>query len=402
MPETPNQPDQLPIAQQKKGISRPVFVIGMAVMAAIGYVAGTNNDVIHGYLQGVAVSTDRLDLSSVQETYRNLKANFDGSLDTQKLIDGANRGMVAAAGDKFTVYMDATEAADFQDDLSGRVKGIGAGIGLRSDVPTITMVISGSPAEQAGLKAGDVITSINGDSTQGLSTDQVVMKIRGEVGTSVKLTILRDGTTKDYTITRADVNNPSVRSEVKNGVGILTITRFDNDTVSAAKKAVADFKAQQVKAVVLDLRDNGGGYADAGRDIAGLWLKDKTIFTTKHGDTTTTETSGNDAPLAGMKTIVLVNGNTASASEIVTGALHDYKVATLIGEKTFGKGSEQQVISLTNGAQLKVTIAKWYTPDGTNVNGTGITPDTVVDMTAADVNAGKDPQMDAAMAAAQQ
>ena len=295
--------------------------------------------------------------------------------------------------------MDAQEAAEFQKDLSGQVSGIGAAVGTRSDSPTIIMVIAGSPAEQAGLKQGDVIKAVNGEVTQGLAVDQVVSKIRGEAGTSVKVTIVRGTETKDYTITRAQVNNPSVRSQVVNGVGILTILRFDQETADLATAAAKDFKNQGVKGVIVDLRDNGGGYAEAARDVAGLWLNNQVVFTTRGtNNAASTERSGNQAILQGVKTVVLVNGGTASASEIVAGALHDHGVATLLGEKTYGKGSEQQVISLSDGRQLKVTIARWYTPNGTNVGDKGITPDTTVSLTAAVSNAGKDPQLDAAKA----
>ena len=190
-----------------------------------------------------------------------------------------------------------------------------------------------------------------------------------------------------------------MRSEVKDGIGTLTITRFDRDTADKAREIALQFKQQNVKAVIVDLRDNGGGYANAGRDVAGLWLKNKVIFTEHEGDkVTATERSGADAPFEGMKTIVLVNGGSASASEIVAGALQEYGAATLLGEKTFGKGSVQQVVNLPGGRTLKVTIAKWYTPKGKNITKEGITPDKTVGMLTAEIDAGRDPQMDAARA----
>lgn len=384
----------------KQGISKPLFIVSLAVMAAVGYLVGSNSAQLLSYVTGVKVANDSVDLSSVEETYKLLKANYDGTLDTQALIDGASRGLVAAAGDKFTVFMDAKETQAFKDDLSGQVTGIGAAIGTRSSETTLVRIIPNSPAEQAGLKAGDILVAVNGEAVKGMPVDQVVDKIRGQSGTSVKITITRGQDTKDYTITRAQVSDPSVRAEVRDNVGILTITRFDTDTADLARKAALDFKQQNVKAVILDLRDNGGGYATAGRDVAGLWLANQTIFTERQGSTIVdTERSTGDAPLAGVKTIVLVNGGTASASEIVSGALHEAGAATLLGEKTYGKGSVQQVIDLAGGRTLKVTVAKWYTPKGNNINGTGFTPDKVVPMTTDDVNAGRDPQLDAAIAA---
>lgn len=400
-PQAANQAPEPVIAPKpkSKSVSTATFMAGLAIMAVVGFIVGTRSDQIIGLMQGVKLSSDTLDLSSVQKTYQALKANFDGTLDTAALIDGASRGMVAAAGDKYTVFMDATEAAEFNKELSGEVTGVGAEIGTRSSQPTIIRVLTDSPAEKAGLKAGDIIIKVNDDVTQDLTNDQVASKIRGDAGTSVKITIMRAGISKEFTIIRAKLNDPSVRWSVQNGVGVITMTRFDADTASLARQAAEEFVAQGVKSVVLDLRDNGGGYLDAARDVASLWVdKDKVVVTEKRGDTVadTVKATGNPI-LAGVKTVVLVNGGSASASEIVSGALQDYKAATLIGEKTYGKGSVQQIITLADGRVLKVTVAKWYTPNGKNISKEGITPDKTVEMTTADSNAGKDPQMDAAL-----
>lgn len=386
---------------QQNGISKNVYFLTIAIVAVVGFIAGTRGTELVGAIApvlGFKVETGTLDLSAAQKTYQQLKANYDGTVDNQKLIDGASRGLVAAAGDKYTVFMDATEAKQFDNDLSGQIGGgIGAEIGVRNNKPTVIRVIADNPAEKAGLKAGDVIVAVNDQDSTSWLADKTAEQVRGEVGTSVKVSILRGGEKKDFTITRSAVTNPSVRSEVHDGVGTLTISRFDGETSGLARKAAQDFKQQQVKKVILDLRDNGGGYLTAAQDVAGLWLDNKTVVTERtDGKQTDDLKSGGNPILAGIPTVVLVNGSTASASEVVAGALQEYKVATLIGEKTFGKGTVQKVIDLGNGTRLKVTVARWYTPHGRNITKDGIDPDQKVGLSADDVNANLDPQLVAA------
>jgi len=245
--------------------------------------------------------------------------------------------------------------------------------------------------------ANDVILKVNDQSTSGWSVEQAVGQIKGEEGTTVKLTILRGSETKDYSITRATIDVPSVESSVTDGVGIIKISRFDNETGNLARLAAQDFKTQGVKSVILDLRNNGGGYVNAASDVAGLWLDGKVVVTERNGSVIReTLRTGNNALLAGIPTVVLVNGSTASASEIVAGALQDYSVAKIVGDKTFGKGSVQELIPLNDGAELKVTIARWYTPNGRNISSGGITPDVVVSVSQNDIDAGADPQFNAA------
>lgn len=395
-PERAEQP-------KRHGISKNVYFLTIALTVVVGFIAGTRSNELLGVIGpvlGFKVETGTLDLSSVQRTYQQLKANYDGTLDTQKLIDGASRGLVSAAGDQYTVFMDAKEAAEFDKDLSGEIGGgIGAEIGVRNDQPTIIRVLTGNPAEKAGLKAGDTITEVNDQSAIGWTSDKTATAIRGEVGTTVKVGVLRGAEPQNFTITRETVNNPSVESSVDNGIGTLTISRFDGETARLARAAAEDFKQQNVRGVILDLRGNGGGYLTAAQDIAGLWLKDQIVVSERVNGKVTEELRSDDKPvLTGIPTVVLVNGASASASEIVAGALQDYGVATLIGEKTFGKGTVQKVLDLGAGTQLKVTIARWYTPKGKNITKEGIKPNQAVELSAADVNANKDPQLDAAKA----
>ncbi len=380
-----------------------IWAIIFVFVAGVGYIAGTFNNQIMAAIApifGYRISTDTLDLSSVQDTYQALKGNFDGTLDDQKLIEGANQGLVEAAGDEYTVYLTPTESEEFNDNLTGNIGGgIGVELGLRGGEVTILRLLRDNPAEDAGIMAGDVVTTINDESALGWTVEQAVMKIRGEVGTTVKLSIRRGGQLKEFSITRAQINNPSVYTDVVDGVGIMTITRFDDKTGSLARAAAQQFKNDGVRAVVLDLRSNGGGYVTAAQEVAGLWLDNKVVVTEKtNSKTVDTLKSGGNPLLAGLPTVVLVNGSTASASEIVAGALQDYDVATIMGEKTFGKGSVQKLITLPNGAELKVTTARWYTPNERNISQQGVTPDETVGIEQADIDAGRDPQLDAAKA----
>jgi carboxyl-terminal processing protease len=381
--------------------SSGLWFVLIALAAAVGYVSGVYHYQIEasiGPVFGYKAHSGSIDLSSVQQTYNQLSANFDGKLDTTELIQGANRGLVDAAGDQYTVYMSPQESTDYNNNLSGDIGGgIGAEIGMRNNQITIIRPLPKNAAIKAGLQANDAVIKINNQSTVGMTVEKAVSIVRGEPGTTLKLTIKRGDNTKDYTITRETINNPSVESSISNGVGTITITRFDSETGNLTKLAAQDFKKNGVKAVILDLRDNGGGFVNAATDVAGLWLDNKIVVTERNGSVIKeTVRTGDNAILKGMPTVVLVNGISASASEIVAGALHDYKQAKLVGEKTYGKGSVQELIELVGGAQLKVTTARWYTPNGVNISKEGIKPDVSVTLTQKDVDNGLDPQMDAA------
>lgn len=389
--------------QKQWSFTPSTFVLILGLVFVVGYAGGTRNDQIVGAVApvlGLKVETGSLDLASAQQTYRALKANYDGDLDSTKLIEGASRGITAAAGDDYTVYMNKKEAEEFNKEMNGDIGGgIGAEIGNRGGRPTITRTLGDTPAQKAGLLSGDVIIGVNDESAEGWSVSDAVSKIRGDIGTTVKVTVLRDGSSKEFTITREKITAPSVTSKVDGGIGVITMRRFDDMTVEDARNAAQDLKNQGVKGVILDLRGNGGGLLSAAQDISSLWLRDKLVVSERQGGKTTDELRSGDNPIfENMPTVILVNSGSASASEIVAGALQDNKAATLIGEKTFGKGSVQKLVQLDNGSVLKVTVARWYTPNGKNINKEGITPDQKVELTADDAKAGRDPQLDAAKA----
>jgi len=342
----------------------------------------------------------KLDYSSVDTVYDKLQQNFDGKLDNKKLLDGLKSGLVNAAGDPYTVFFNKDDAKAFNNQLEGSIIGIGAELG-RNDQNNIIVVspLAGYPAEKAGLKSRDIIAAIDGKTTQGMTIDAAVSKIRGKEGTKVTLTIVR-GATKpiEVTITRQKITVPSVRSEIKGEIGYIRITQFTNETVDLATKAANEFKAKQVKAVVLDLRGDPGGYLQAAVGVSSLWLdKGDTVVQEKRGGkVVSTEYASGGNILKGLPTAVLIDGGSASASEITAGALHDNDAASLVGSKSFGKGSVQQVENFTDGSELKVTIARWFTPDGKNIDKQGIKPDIEVALSDKDIAAGKDPQKDKA------
>lgn len=377
------------------------WFLTLVIVAIVSFVAGARSDALFANVAsvfGVRTSNKTIDLSSVQKTYQELIANYDGKLDTQKLIYGANRGIVEAAGDPHTAYMDPDETKEFDKSLSGQIGGgIGAEIGLRNNKPTIIKPLENSPAQKAGIKAGEVIVKVNDEASSDWSVEKVVSKIRGEVGTSVKLTLLSDGKTREVSVVRQNIVSPAVESEIDGEIGILKVNRFGDDTVSLSRKYTSEFVEKGVKKVILDLRNNPGGTVGAAQGLLGIWLDNQIAMTERRGSeiVKTLRTTGTSI-LGNMKTVVLINGNSASASEITAGALREYGKATLVGQKSYGKGSVQIVLGLPGGSQMKVTEARWYTPKGKNIDKTGIEPDVKVDLSSDDVNNNVDPQMDKA------
>ena len=377
------------------------WFLTLVIVAIVSFVAGARSDALFANVAsvfGARTSNKTIDLSSVQKTYQELIANYDGKLDTQKLIYGANRGLVEAAGDPHTVYMDPDETKEFDKSLSGQIGGgIGAEIGLRNNKPTIIKPLENSPAQKAGIKAGESIVKVNDEASSDWSVEKVVSKIRGEVGTSVKLTLLSGAQTREVSVVRQNIVSPAVESEIDGEIGILKVNRFGDDTVSLSRKYASEFVEKGVKKVILDLRNNPGGTVGAAQGLLGIWLDNQIAMTERRGSEIVKTLRTTGTPILGnIKTVVLINGNSASASEITAGALREYGKATLVGQKSYGKGSVQIVLGLPGGSQMKVTEARWYTPKGKNIDKTGIEPDVKVDLSSDDVNNNVDPQMDKA------
>lgn len=383
-------------------IKSGLFVAGAVAIFGVGWLSGSGRISFQRYQ---AVSSNdglpaKLDYSSVDTIYRSLRENFDGELDETKLMEGIKKGLANATGDPYTEYFNPSAATEFQNSIDGTFEGIGAELG-KDDQDNIIIVspIAGYPAEKAGVKSRDIIAEVDGESTHGWTISQAVENIRGDKGTPVTLTIVRGNEVHEISIVRETIDIPSVESEIKDDIGYMTIIRFGDDTVSLAREAARQFKSAGVKGVVLDLRGNPGGYLEGAVDVSSLWLDPNATVLTERRDNVVIKTirARGEAILKGVPTVVLVNEGSASASEITAGALRDNNVATVIGKQSFGKGSVQQPINLGDGGLLKVTIARWFTPDGKNIDREGIKPDQEVEVSAEDIAAGRDPQLQAAL-----
>ena len=363
-----------------KNVNRSTLVLISALTLILGFVGGSRIDDIRNLIAPVfgLKKVEKIDFSNIEKTYQALVSNYDGEIDKQKIIEGASKGLVEAAGDKYTEYMTSKEAEEFNKSLSGDV-GIGVGIELAKDgdIVKVVRVLPKNPAASAGILAGDVISKVNDEDVLKKSTSEVSKKIRGDSGTTVKITVIRGEEKKDFSVTRAKIENPSVELSKNNGIATLSIYRFDSETGALAKKYAEEIKNEGISKVILDLRGNGGGYVQAAKTVASLWLeKNALIVSEKTGSKTVEEIRATgENPLKGIKTVILLDNSSASASEIVAGALKEHKAAQIVGEKSYGKGSVQTTIDMPDGALLKVTIAKWFTPSGKNISNNGISPD---------------------------
>jgi carboxyl-terminal processing protease len=326
----------------------------------------------------------------------------DQPVDNTKLVQGAISGMMAALGDAHTGYSTPQEATDLNNALAGSYDGIGAYVDTKGTYITITKTIPGYPAEKAGLLTGDQIIAVDGVDVTGMDPDVVrLTKVLGQAGTSVTLTISRTGVDKplEVTLTRAHIVIPSVTSKMlDHNLGYIQIADFGATTADDFHKQLSALIAQKPSGIVLDLRDNGGGYLDAAIAVASEFIDHGVIVSEQYGDGTKTPHPAISGGLAtSIPLVVLVNGNTASASEIVSGAIQDDGRGKLLGVTTYGKGTVQNYFPLSDGGLARITIARWLTPNGNTIDKKGLTPDLVVTMTQADYTAGKDPQLDAAV-----
>lgn len=325
------------------------------------------------------------DISKYQELFEVRKAlikNYDGEINDNKLLQGAIKGMVNSLGDPYTVYMSTDEYKKFNEQNSGEYMGIGVFVGVKDGKVTIIAPIDGSPAAKAGLKSNDVILAVNGKKVSG-NVEKVTSLIKGKKKEEITLTIQRKGEKPfDVKVMRDVIKTDSVAGKMlDNNVGYIQIASFNAGVTKDFKSEIEKLKAKGMKKMILDLRGNPGGYLSEAVGVASQFIpKGKIITYTVDKYNNRAEEVSKGGIAEGMPLVVLVNGGSASASEVVTGALRDYKVATIIGTNTFGKGIVQAPVEFKDGSALKVTVSKYYTPDGENINHKGIKPNIVVNL----------------------
>jgi len=349
------------------------------------------------------ITKDFLETDLFWEVWEQLSTNFvDRPVNGKELFYGAVRGMVESAGDPYSIFLDPDETKIFQQELSGSFEGIGIEIGIKTDQLTVIAPLPNTPAAEAGLKAGDRILKIDGFDTTNIHLDYAVNLIRGEGGSIVTLTVQSKDAdeARDVEITRDIIDVESVRWSIKkyqeSTFALVEILYFDDQTYFEFSKIANDILLEDPDGIILDLRNNPGGYLDTAIDVSGEFLNKDTVVIENFGNTEQEYASESSGRLKNMNVVILVNEGSASASEIVAGALQDHGRAVIIGEQTFGKGSVQDYSQFEDGSSLKLTVAKWLTPNGRSIDEEGITPDIIVELTEEDYNNDRDPQLDAA------
>lgn len=326
-----------------------------------------------------------IDFSLFWETWRSLEMNYleAQDLDYEKMLYGAISGMVDSLDDPYTVFFTPKQAETFEEELSGKYEGVGMVIGIKDDKLKVVSPFKGTPADKAGLKAGDEIVKVEDTLTQDLSIEESVSLIKGPEGTEVKLLIQREGWTeqKEFILKRAVIIIPTLELEIEDNIAAVKMYQFNRILTSEFQKAAIEIIEKGADGIVLDLRNNPGGYLDEAINVAGWFIeKGKIVTFQAEKDEKTPYESRGPALLKDHNVVVLINEGSASGSEILAGALRDQNQVKLIGEKSFGKGSVQEQINLSDGSSLKVTVAKWLTPNGVSIEDDGLTPDIEVEM----------------------
>lgn len=361
----------------------------------------------YGDLQCKVCPPEALDFSLFWDAYHRIQERFvdKGKLDTQKLIYGAISGMVQALGDPYTVFFPPQESKRFIEDVKGTFEGVGMEIDIKQNQLMVITPLEGTPAQRAGLRAGDKILKIGDTLTSDLTVEQAIDLIRGPKGSEVVLTVLREGweAPREIKIIRGVIEVPSLKMEMKDSsrgpIAYLKIYQFSENLPYDFREAAIRILSTQTQRIIVDLRNNPGGYLEVAQDVTGWFIERGKIAVIEdfgNGKKEEYKTQGNGA-FADYKVVVLINRGSASASEILAGALRDNQGILLIGEKSFGKGSVQELERLKDGSSLKITVAKWLTPKGNLITDIGLEPDLKVEITDQDIESGRDPQLDKAI-----
>jgi carboxyl-terminal processing protease len=401
-----------------KNLSKYLPTIGVFVCAGIiftgGYFVGNRNIdqstlVASPQLANTESSTtEKVDFSPFWKAWSILDTNFVGASSTEKNTDqkkvwGAIEGLAASYGDPYTTFFPPEDLKTFEDDIQGNFEGVGIEIDVKDGILTVVSPLKGTPADKAGMRAKDMIIKIDGKSTLGMSSREATKLIRGPKGKEVVFAIVRNGAEKEIRVIRDVIDVPIVISTKRDdGIFVIQITSFAANSADKFRDALREFVNSGEDKLIVDVRGNPGGYLEAAVDIASWFLPASAVvvsedFGSKNKPAEVFKSKGYNIFTNRLKMIMLVDGGSASASEILAGALKEHKVATLVGEKTFGKGSVQELIPLTDNSSLKITIAHWLTPNGVSLSKNGVDPDVVVKMTDTDRKAEKDPQLDKAV-----
>ncbi|MBU2595768.1 S41 family peptidase, partial [Patescibacteria group bacterium] len=387
-----------------------LVILGLLILVtasySFGFGAGRIGDYFRPTVGYVLKNQDKgkpkeIDFSLFWKVWDAVHQKYVGEINDEKLVEGAINGMLEGLGDPYSMILKPEQSSELLNELSGTFGGIGVELVVRDGNLMVLAPLKDSPAEKAGLKPKDIILKIDDKDATKMAFDEAVAAIRGKPGTKVKLTILRQGleAVKEFEIERAEISGTNVMFEVKDNIAILRIRQFGEDTTDLVKKYAEEIKADKnIKGVVVDLRNNPGGYLDSAVEVSSVFIEDGVIVYEEKKDGQRQEYKAEGrATLGSYHLAVLVNEGSASASEIMAGALKDYKKGPLIGKKTFGKGSVQELENIGGGLSLKITIAKWLTPNGTAINNEGIKPDIEVDLSDDDIKADRDPQLERAI-----
>ncbi len=414
---------------QKHSSSRmlPLYAAITVVLAGVSFIAGVSvgmertPEISKVTLANKDVNAPSVDFSAFWKTWNTLNEKFVSASTTKPTVDdqervwGAIEGLAHSLGDPYTVFLSPKEKKMFYENIEGNFTGVGMEVGMRHEVLTVIAPLKGTPAYRAGIQPGDKIVQIDDTTTANLSIDEAVQRIRGEKGTKVKLKLVREDVDEpiDIDVIREIIEVPTLETEVKtakkdektgektsplvDNVYVLRLFSFTGDSVDRFRTALQDFAKSGTNKLIIDLRGNPGGFLEGAVDMASWFVPSGKVIVRQEGSRSEEEkvwrSKGYDLHVNDIKLAILVNGGSASASEIFAGALSEHGVAKVIGTQTFGKGSVQELVEITPDTALKVTIARWLTPNGKSISEAGITPDIIIKMTGEDLKAGKDPQL---------